>query len=41
MEVLFAGRFTGIPREAFTFFKGLAAHNKREWTIIRASICCG
>ena len=31
MEVLFAGRFTGIPREAFTFFKGLASHNNREW----------
>jgi uncharacterized protein (TIGR02453 family) len=31
MEVLFAGRFTGIPREAFTFFTGLASHNNREW----------
>jgi uncharacterized protein (TIGR02453 family) len=31
MEVLFAGRFDGIPREAFTFFKGLASHNNREW----------
>jgi uncharacterized protein (TIGR02453 family) len=31
MDVLFAGRFEGIPREAFTFFKGLAAHNNREW----------
>ena len=31
MEVLFAGRFTGIPREGFTFFKGLASHNNREW----------
>ncbi len=31
MEVLFAGRFAGIPREAFTFFKGLASHNNREW----------
>ena len=31
MEVLFAGRFTGIPREAFTFFEGLASHNTREW----------
>jgi uncharacterized protein (TIGR02453 family) len=31
MEVLFAGRFAGFPREAFTFFKGLAAHNDREW----------
>ena len=31
MDVLFAGRFTGIPREAFTFFKGLASHNNREW----------
>ena len=31
MEVLFAGRFEGIPREAFTFFKGLASHNNREW----------
>lgn len=31
MEVLFAGRFEGIPREAFTFFKGLASHNDREW----------
>ena len=31
MEVLFAGRFTGFPREAFTFFKNLAAHNNREW----------
>jgi uncharacterized protein (TIGR02453 family) len=31
MEVLFAGRFSGIPREAFTFFKGLASHNNREW----------
>jgi len=31
MEVLFAGRFEGFPREAFTFFEGLAAHNNREW----------
>jgi uncharacterized protein (TIGR02453 family) len=31
MDVLFAGRFAGFPREAFTFFKGLAAHNNREW----------
>jgi uncharacterized protein (TIGR02453 family) len=31
MDVLFAGRFEGIPREAFTFFKGLASHNNREW----------
>jgi uncharacterized protein (TIGR02453 family) len=31
MEVLFAGRFSGIPREAFTFFKGLASHNNRDW----------
>jgi uncharacterized protein (TIGR02453 family) len=31
MDVLFAGRFAGIPREAFTFFEGLAAHNDREW----------
>jgi uncharacterized protein (TIGR02453 family) len=31
MEVLFAGRFEGIPREAFSFFKGLASHNNREW----------
>src|SRR6185503_18271178 len=31
MEVLFAGRFVGIPREAFTFFKGLASHNNRDW----------
>jgi uncharacterized protein (TIGR02453 family) len=31
MDVLFAGRFTGIPREAFTFFEGLASHNNREW----------
>src|SRR5262245_26936396 len=31
MEVLFAGKFEGIPREAFTFFKGLASHNNREW----------
>jgi uncharacterized protein (TIGR02453 family) len=31
MEVLFAGRFAGFPREAFTFFLGLAAHNEREW----------
>jgi uncharacterized protein (TIGR02453 family) len=31
MDVLFAGRFTGIPREAFTFFTGLASHNNREW----------
>ena len=31
MDVLFAGRFAGIPREAFTFFKGLASHNNREW----------
>jgi uncharacterized protein (TIGR02453 family) len=31
MEVLFAGRFGGIPREAFTFFTGLASHNNREW----------
>jgi uncharacterized protein (TIGR02453 family) len=31
MEVLFAGRFAGIPREAFTFFEGLASHNNREW----------
>jgi uncharacterized protein (TIGR02453 family) len=31
MDILFAGRFTGIPREAFTLFKGLASHNTREW----------
>jgi len=31
MDVLFAGRFAGIPREAFTFFTGLASHNNREW----------
>ena len=31
MDVLFAGRFAGIPREAFTFFKGLASHNNRDW----------
>jgi uncharacterized protein (TIGR02453 family) len=31
MEILFAGRFTGFPREAFTFFEGLASHNNREW----------
>lgn len=31
MDVLFAGRFAGIPREAFTFFAGLASHNTREW----------
>jgi uncharacterized protein (TIGR02453 family) len=31
MEILFAGRFAGIPREAFTFFTGLASHNNREW----------
>src|SRR5262245_51536985 len=31
MEVLFAGRFAGFPREAFTFFEGLASHNNREW----------
>jgi len=31
VEVLFAGRFAGIPREAFTFFEGLASHNTREW----------
>ena len=31
MEILFAGRFAGFPREAFTFFKGLASHNNREW----------
>lgn len=31
MDVLFAGRFAGIPREAFTFFEGLASHNNREW----------
>ena len=31
MDVLFAGRFGGIPREAFTFFEGLASHNNREW----------
>ena len=31
MDVLFAGRFTGIPREAFTFFNGLVSHNTREW----------
>jgi len=31
VEVLFAGRFTGFPREAITFFKNLAAHNNREW----------
>lgn len=31
MEVLFAGRFAGIPREAFSFFEGLASHNDREW----------
>jgi len=31
MEVLFAGRFAGFPREAFTFFEGLASHNNRDW----------
>ena len=31
MDVLFTGRFAGFPREAFTFFKGLASHNNREW----------
>jgi uncharacterized protein (TIGR02453 family) len=31
MDVLFAGRFAGFPREAFTFFAGLASHNNREW----------
>jgi uncharacterized protein (TIGR02453 family) len=31
MEVLFAGRFAGIPRQAFAFFEGLAAHNNRAW----------
>jgi len=31
MDVLFAGRFAGIPHEAFTFFEGLASHNNREW----------
>jgi uncharacterized protein (TIGR02453 family) len=31
MDVLFAGRFAGIPREAFAFFDGLASHNTREW----------
>lgn len=31
MDVLFAGRFAGFPREAFTFFEGLASHNNREW----------
>ncbi len=31
MDVLFAGRFSGFPREAFTFFEGLASHNNREW----------
>jgi len=31
MDVLFAGRFAGIPREAFTFFEGLASNNNREW----------
>ena len=31
MDVLFAGRFAGIPREAFAFFEGLASHNTREW----------
>jgi uncharacterized protein (TIGR02453 family) len=31
MEVLFAGRFEGIPREGFTFFRALASHNNREW----------
>jgi uncharacterized protein (TIGR02453 family) len=31
MEILFAGRFAGFPREAFTFFEGLASHNNREW----------
>jgi uncharacterized protein (TIGR02453 family) len=31
VEVLFTGRFTGFPHEAFTFFKNLAPHNNREW----------
>jgi len=31
VEVLFTGRFTGFPREAFTFFKNLATHNNRDW----------
>lgn len=31
MDVLFAGRFAGIPREAFAFFEGLASHNTRDW----------
>lgn len=31
MDVLFAGRFVGFPREAFTFFEGLASHNNRDW----------
>ena len=31
MEVLFTGRFTGCPRDAFAFFKNLASHNNREW----------
>lgn len=31
MEVLFAGRFAGFPREAFTFFEELASHNNRDW----------
>jgi uncharacterized protein (TIGR02453 family) len=31
MDVLFTGPFTGFPREAFTFFKGLASHNNRDW----------
>jgi uncharacterized protein (TIGR02453 family) len=26
-----AGRFTGFPREAIDFFKGLKVHNNREW----------
>jgi uncharacterized protein (TIGR02453 family) len=26
-----AGRFTGFPREAVGFFRGLAANNDREW----------
>jgi len=26
-----AGQFTGFPREALGFFKGLAAHNDRDW----------
>lgn len=35
--------FSGFPREAFTFFAGLARHNEREWFLARKAVfeeCC-